>query len=295
MPDTEEQLEHLRKCYDTVFRNDEMGYRGQGGKQSNTTGTTTIAIAIASTAVLLLLAFVLYDCHRGGPVYMAMRARIPAAAATLALASPSTQQDGSEGATPAAEPSSLELHFGDHLEGDLAPGSRAAEAFKKFEEDTRAAKRMARRDSPEQERAAQDASAAELAAGFEKITAPARDQEAEKQLEKWKAHCNKRPSRGDMERESFVEQKGHTSLGCDINCHILAALRGGEQEEKPHSSSTFTCFQDSSFRPMYNTETPPTGVLSESEQFPIQNQADPSGALVEDITKGRGRFFNEAR
>ena len=229
-------------------------------------------IIVTIVILTLLIAFLVYDRSRCGPVYTAMRARLDATGETV-----QRQVEAVKEVLAVAPQEGLANQFGG-LEGSLAPGSQAAEAYAKFEEDAGLAHSLARRDEV--------AVDADLAEGFENLTGEKRDGEADRQLQKWKAHCSKNLGRSDMERETYVESKGHSSLGCDINRHILASFRGQEASKPAPSSGRFTCFQDSSHR--HQQQQAPSA--AEMTEFPImEDRAE--GTQVGEI--GQSGFFNE--
>lgn len=253
------------QAYERIFGE----LKSQKGKNSG----FVIGVAITVVILTLLLAFLIYDRSRCGPVYTAMRARLDAAGSEVKQ---HVQAIVKEVVAPPA-PEGLQSQFGG-LEGTLPPGSQAAEAYQKFERDVDTAHSLARRDEINVD--------SELAQGFEDITGETRDTEADKQLQKWKAHCSKNVSRGDLERDTFVESKGHGSLGCDINRHILSSFRGEEVAKPVASSGRFTCFQDSSHR--HQRQEGPTP--ADMADFPIMDSAA-EGTRVGDI--GQDTFFTE--
>lgn len=187
---------------------------------------------------------------------------------------------------------SLEGHFiQDAPIGKLPEGSKAQADYDKFEKEASMAHTLARRDG--NEKLEFDES---LAQGFEIITDEKRDDEADKQLDKWKEHCTKNPSRGDMERETIVEQKGHGSLGCDINRHILSSFRGADEKRTSSSSGSFACFQDSSHRHTEDAQLAQLALLDTdmNTAFPMNeyNTMDTMDTMVTD--NPNSRFFNES-
>ena len=171
--------------------------------------------------------------------------------------------------------------------GQMPPGSVAAEAYQKFEQDLSDASKQAQRVHRVLPNA--DTQQAELAEGFQIITEDERNKDEIKQLTKWQDHCKKSKSTNplsDMDRQPLVESQGHGSLGCDINRHILKSFRG-ENVTKPVSSGRFTCFQDSSHR--HHEEQ----VCQDAEMatFPIMCSAT-DGTPTGCIGQAEG-FFNE--
>lgn len=251
------------QAYERIF--------GELKSQKKSKSGFVVGVVVTVVILTMIIAFLVYDRTRCGPVYTAMRAQFDRAEETV-----KHQVKAVKEALAPQDP--LGDQFG-ALEGTLAPGSQAAEAYQKFEKDVSMAHSLARRD--------EIAVDGDLASGFENIIGETRDGEADKQLQKWKAHCNKNVGRGDMQRETVVESKGHGSLGCDINRHILSSFRGEDAKPAAESSSErFTCFQDSSHRHQKQEGT----AAADMSEFPIMDSSA-EGTLVGEI--GQSGFFNE--